>query len=653
MTEPNTSTVASADIARLAGVGRAAVSNWRRRFADFPAPVGGTAASPLYRLADVEGWLRTHGRAADITPLDRVWQDVRSQVDDLGLAGAVGRLGGLFVLLARAPQVWTHLAAASDDEFPRALHAALTAHVPELLAVPADVVDASLVTALRRAGTVAGETDPRVALRFLIGRFHEATARRVPATPEVLADLVAELGAVADRAVLDPACGTGAFLVAARAHGAARLAGQDTDPTSCRIAATRLLVDGGAVEVAVGDSLRDDGFPGRLFGAVVCEPPFGERSWGQEELGTDLRWQHGLPPRGEPELAWVQHCLSHAEPGGRVVVVMPAAAADRRSGRRIRRNLVRSGALRAVIGFPGEVGRSVDVWVLQRPRPQEPPPPHLLFVVAEPGDAGALWRRFVDGEPADGPGRRSVAPVDLLDDEVDLSPARHVVPSAAGDDVAALRRLMEDELRRLPAVPRLTGSAADSSATDRPTTTVGDLVRAAAVEVLQAPVRTAVDGGDVPVLTARDLAASRGPTGRTAGDPALVVLRAGDVVVPMLAGRDAVIRVISDDEAGAVLGPRLLCLRPDPARLDPHLLAGCLRAAGAASSVRTATSLSRSDIRRISLPLLPVDEQRELGAAFAALVAFDEALSRCVAAGDAYLRAATAALAEGRVGPEP
>ena len=64
MTDPTTSTVASADIARLAGVGRAAVSNWRRRFADFPSPVGGTAASPLYRLADVEGWLRTHGRAA-------------------------------------------------------------------------------------------------------------------------------------------------------------------------------------------------------------------------------------------------------------------------------------------------------------------------------------------------------------------------------------------------------------------------------------------------------------------------------------------------------------------------------------------------------------------------------------------------------------
>ena len=129
-------------------------------------------------------------------------------------------------------------------------------------------------------------------------------------------------------------------------------------------------------------------------------------------------------------------------------------------------------------------------------------------------------------------------------------------------------------------------------------------------------------------------------------------LRPGDVVVPTLSGREAAVRVVGDSDAGAVLGPRLLCLRPDPARLDPHLLAGCLRVSGS-TAVRAATSLSRSDVRRLSLPLLPIDEQRRLGAAFAGIAAFDEALRRCAAAGDAYLEAAASALAEGRVGPEP
>ena len=41
--------VTAAEISRLAGVTRATVSNWRRRHADFPAPVGGTEASPDLR----------------------------------------------------------------------------------------------------------------------------------------------------------------------------------------------------------------------------------------------------------------------------------------------------------------------------------------------------------------------------------------------------------------------------------------------------------------------------------------------------------------------------------------------------------------------------------------------------------------------------
>jgi hypothetical protein len=39
-------TLSLAGIARLARVGRAAVSNWRRRHTAFPDPVGGTDASP-------------------------------------------------------------------------------------------------------------------------------------------------------------------------------------------------------------------------------------------------------------------------------------------------------------------------------------------------------------------------------------------------------------------------------------------------------------------------------------------------------------------------------------------------------------------------------------------------------------------------------
>lgn len=45
----------------MTGVGRAAVANRRRRHDDFPAPVGGTAISPEFALAEVQAWLTTGG----------------------------------------------------------------------------------------------------------------------------------------------------------------------------------------------------------------------------------------------------------------------------------------------------------------------------------------------------------------------------------------------------------------------------------------------------------------------------------------------------------------------------------------------------------------------------------------------------------------
>ncbi|MGW6951765.1 hypothetical protein [Streptomyces xanthophaeus] len=54
--------VTLAAVARIARVGRAAVVNWRRRHDDFPAPTGGTAASPMFDPGEVVVWLLAHGK---------------------------------------------------------------------------------------------------------------------------------------------------------------------------------------------------------------------------------------------------------------------------------------------------------------------------------------------------------------------------------------------------------------------------------------------------------------------------------------------------------------------------------------------------------------------------------------------------------------
>ncbi|TDD56485.1 hypothetical protein E1286_02340 [Nonomuraea terrae] len=132
------------------------------------------------------------------------------------------------------------------------------------------------------------------------------------------------------------------------------MSGQELNENTARLASIRLRLHGFDTRIEVGDSLRADAFAGEQFDAVVCNPPFNERGWGYDELTSDPRWEFGLPPRGESELAWVQHCLAHVRPGGLVVIMMPGVAAGRRPGRRVRGNLLRAGVLRAIVSlFPG------------------------------------------------------------------------------------------------------------------------------------------------------------------------------------------------------------------------------------------------------------------------------------------------------------
>ncbi|MFC7994522.1 hypothetical protein ACFUVQ_00060 [Streptomyces rochei] len=51
-----------AGIGRIAGVGRAAVANWRRRHPDFPASTGGTATHPEFDRPAAVAWLLAHDK---------------------------------------------------------------------------------------------------------------------------------------------------------------------------------------------------------------------------------------------------------------------------------------------------------------------------------------------------------------------------------------------------------------------------------------------------------------------------------------------------------------------------------------------------------------------------------------------------------------
>ncbi|MGC0207275.1 N-6 DNA methylase [Streptomyces levis] len=611
--------VTAAEISRIAGVTRATVSNWRRRHDDFPAPSGGTDSSPLYDLEAVRAWLASRGHTSAASPSEELRTTLHLHAQN---GGGTPEDLLLLVLAAagRSPEELTAAARMPDaDLATRAQRDASAAAdaVPAAEAVRYEPGDAPVLRALYACVRDEGG---QAALAVLAEReLEDSAASGAYQTPAPLADLLARLIPGSPARVLDPACGSGTLLAAAARRGASELYGQDTLPVQARRSAVSLMLTApeATVTVRAADSLRADAFPGLLADAVLCNPPFGDRDWGHDELAYDPRWAYGVPPRAESELAWVQHALSHLTPGAHAALLLPPATAGRASGRRVRAELLRSGALRAVIALPP--GASVplhvglQIWVLQRPEPGGPERKSVLFVdttadaATAAGHGGTTtvsartrsgsrsaapdwdgitaraldaWRAFTEspdtfeGEPGVA---HAVGVVDLLDDVVDLTPTRLVRASRAEIDPAELSAEVDATRRGLVEAARSLGrtagqeawSAAGATARQWRTATASDLTRGGALTLLRnlpdsvrtrAQAASGEPGGGgrpemLPVLTSSDIATGSGPTGDPMGlyDDTAPVIAVGDVLVRAVASTEGPMARVAEEADAGAL----------------------------------------------------------------------------------------------------
>lgn len=646
--------VTAAEISRLAGVTRATVSNWRRRHADFPTPKAGSETSPLYDLADVQAWLAARGQTSAASASEELRAALR-----LRGRGAADRVLPLVLAAAAGEKAeLARLAKLSDAElvdWARAAYADPAEGLPRTEAITYNEDDAGPLRALMLC---VHDEGGRAALDVLAERaLDDSAATGVYTTPAPLAELMARLlaplpghGRYPAR-VLDPACGSGSLLAAAADQGAVELFAQDSLTVQAQRAYVRLRLSApdATVTARIGDSLRNDAFAGLEADAALSNPPYGVRDWGHDELAYDPRWAYGVPPTTESELAWVQHILAHLAPGAHAVVLLAPAAASRASGRRVRTELLRAGALRAVIGLPPGAAPpfhiGLHLWILQRPQALGAhAPATVLFTelssATATGDVAATtvtatrsasartklnqgtidwpaltakaletWERFRTDPAAfpNDPGiARAVPVIDLLDDLVDVTPARHVRtapteadPRRVANQAAKSAERLRQSITALAEAAHL-GTWPPTGDTPRKwrTATIADLTRGGALSVLRT-----------------------NPAATRETDSAITV-EDGDVLLPRAAGGEGIAGLarVADDrrDAGSPLDPGLIIFRPDQRRLDPWFLAGFLSAQDNINSATTGTlrSTIQIDPKRLRVPLLPLDEQRAYGEAF-------------------------------------
>ena len=208
------------------------------------------------------------------------------------------------------------------------------------------------------------------AYEYLIKHFADLTNKKAGEfyTPRSVVHL---LGLILDphsgETIYDPACGTGGMLLECVNHlreqgedyRTLKLFGQEKNLTSSSIARMNMFLHGiEDFQIYRGDTLRKPAFfeaDGlKTFDCVIANPPFSLKDWGADAWANDPFGRNiaGVPPKGNGDMAWVQHMISSMNAKGRMAVVLPHGALFRKGAEgRIRQALLEQDLLEAVIGL--------------------------------------------------------------------------------------------------------------------------------------------------------------------------------------------------------------------------------------------------------------------------------------------------------------
>jgi type I restriction system adenine methylase HsdM len=168
--------------------------------------------------------------------------------------------------------------------------------------------------------------------------------------------------------VYDPTCGTGGMLISCvvelknqgKEFRALRLYGQEMNYTTGSIAKMNLFLHG--IEdgrIGQGDTLSQPRFldsKGQLqnFDIVLANPPYSIKTLDRTQFSSDPFGRNiwGVPPQGRADFAFFQHIAKSMNPStGRAAILFPHGILFRKEEKELRKKLIQSGILEAVIGL--------------------------------------------------------------------------------------------------------------------------------------------------------------------------------------------------------------------------------------------------------------------------------------------------------------
>ena len=242
-----------------------------------------------------------------------------------------------------------------------------------------DVIATIELTASRESGASEGEQTHRSV--DLLGRVYEYFLTRFASaegknggqfyTPSCVVRCLVEMLEPYKGRIFDPCCGSGGMFVQSEKfvenHGGKigdiSIYGQESNATTRRLAVMNLAIRG--IEANFGpehaDTFRRDLHPDLRADYVIANPPFNDSDWFRKD--DDVRWQFGVPPKGNANFAWVQHFIHHLAPQGMAGFVLAnGSMSSNQSGEgEIRKALIEADLVDCMVALPGQLFYSTQI----------------------------------------------------------------------------------------------------------------------------------------------------------------------------------------------------------------------------------------------------------------------------------------------------
>lgn len=235
---------------------------------------------------------------------------------------------------------------------------------------------------LSRGGNGKGKDVLGFVFEYFLGQFADAEGKKGGQfyTPACIVKLLVEmLEPASESRVYDGCCGSGGMFVQSERFiemhehrkGKISIFGQESNPTTQKLAKMNLAIRGIDAKIELGDTLLNDRFPELKVDYILANPPFNVSDYNINKAETH-KWKYGIPPTGNANYAWLQHFISKLAPYGTAGIVLAngSMSSEIATEGEIRKQLIENDLVDCMVALPSQLFYNTAIpaclWFLAR-----------------------------------------------------------------------------------------------------------------------------------------------------------------------------------------------------------------------------------------------------------------------------------------------